>query len=356
MSLTAGTAPAAAAPVAPAAPAARAPAAQQAPTRIGFAGAGWIGRQRMEAIVQSGHGVAAVICDPVAEARLLACGSAPGAEEVCTFGELLDRELDGIVIATPSALHAEQAIAALERGIAVFCQKPLARTAAEARAVIAAARAANRLLAVDFSYRYTRGMQAVRDLVQRGELGAVYAADLEFHNGYGPDKPWFYDPALAGGGCLMDLGVHLVDLALWTLAFPRVTQASGMLYAEGQLIESGTPATEDHALAEMRLSTGATVRIACSWNLAIGADAVIAARFFGTRGGAAFRNVHGSFYDFEAWRYTGTSGERLTEAPDEWSGRAAVAWAERLRRDRSFDPEIENVVATAEVLDVVYGR
>jgi predicted dehydrogenase len=48
----------------------------------------------------------------------------------------------------------------------------------------------------------------------------VFAVDLVFHNAYGPDKPWFYDPELSGGGCVMDLGVHLVDLALWSLDFP----------------------------------------------------------------------------------------------------------------------------------------
>jgi predicted dehydrogenase len=326
------------------------------PVRLGFAGVGWIGRHRLNAIVRSGHAVAAVVCDTDPDARALAATEAPGAAVADTFEDLLRADLDGIVIATPSALHAEQAIAALRRGIAVFCQKPLARTAVEARDVIAAARAADRLLGVDLSYRYTRGMQAVRDLVQRGELGAVYSVDLVFHNGYGPDKPWFYDPALAGGGCLMDLGVHLVDLALWTLGWPRVTEASGTLYSRGQLLEMGAPGPEDHALAELGLSTGAKVRLACSWNLAIGADAAISAHFHGTRGGAAFRNVNGSFYDFEARHFIGTRSERLVDPPDDWGGRAAAVWAERLRRDGSFDSEIENVVATAEVLDSVYGR
>jgi predicted dehydrogenase len=59
--------------------------------------------------------------------------------------------------------------------------------------------------------------------MRSGELGRVFAVDLVFHNAYGPDKPWFYDPELAGGGCVMDLGVHLVDLALWSLDFPGVT-------------------------------------------------------------------------------------------------------------------------------------
>jgi predicted dehydrogenase len=101
------------------------------------------------------------------------------------------------VIATPSALHAEQAIAALDRGLAVFCQKPLGRDASETRAVVEAARRADRLLGVDLSYRYTRAAAALRDEVRSGALGEVYAVDLVFHNAYGPDKPWFYDRRLA---------------------------------------------------------------------------------------------------------------------------------------------------------------
>ena len=93
---------------------------------------------------------------------------APGARLVSTLDELLDLGLDGVVIATPSALHAAQSIRALERGAAVFCQKPLGRTAAEARAVVDAARAADRLLGVDLSYRFTEGMRRIREIVRAG--------------------------------------------------------------------------------------------------------------------------------------------------------------------------------------------
>lgn len=326
------------------------------PLRLGFAGVGWIGRHRMTALLQGGHTVATALCDIAPEALEIACREADGAESLASFDALIERDLDGIVIATPSALHAGQTEAALERGIPVFCQKPLARSAAETQAVLAAAARADRLLGVDLSYRYTLGMQAVRDLIQRGELGVVYAADLVFHNGFGPDKAWFYDPELSGGGCLMDLGVHLVDLALWTLGFPRVAEVRGALYASGTLLEPGAPSVEDYATAELRLATDTTVRVAVSWNSFVGTDAVIAAEFHGTRGGASFRNVNGSFYDFEALHFTGTQSRTLASPPDDWGGRAALAWADRLRLDPSYDPEIEHVLATAAVLDAVYGR
>ncbi|MBR7513789.1 Gfo/Idh/MocA family oxidoreductase, partial [Mycobacterium tuberculosis] len=80
---------------------------------------------------------------------------------------------DGIVIATPSALHAEQSIRALDAGAAVFCQKPLGRTAAEVRAVVDAARNADRLLGLDLSCRHTEAMRRIRALIQAGELGRI---------------------------------------------------------------------------------------------------------------------------------------------------------------------------------------
>src|SRR3954467_6064086 len=188
----------------------------------------------MECIGKSGAAEIVAIADASPEAAQSALAVAPGARVVGGFGALLESDLDGIVIATPSAQHAEQAIAALRRGYAVFCQKPLGRNAAEARAVLDVAKEADRLLAVDLSYRFTSGMEAIKRLVDEGDLGEVYALNLVFHNAYGPDKPWFYDPRLAGGGCVIDLGIHLVDLALWTLGFPAVTRVSSRLYAHGK--------------------------------------------------------------------------------------------------------------------------
>lgn len=323
--------------------------------RLGFLGVGWIGRHRMEAIARSGVAEIAAVADASPQMRKEAIAAAPDAEVVNSLDELLELQPDGIVIATPSALHAEQSIAVLERGVAVFCQKPLGRTGAEARAVVDAARRADRLLGVDFSYRFTEGMQRIRELVQSGALGRIYAVDLVFHNAYGPDKPWFYDRALSGGGCVMDLGVHLVDLALWTLDFPAVEEVTSRLFSGGTPLGLQPSAVEDYAMVRLDLGSGAAVQLGCSWKLSAGCDAVIGAAFYGTGGGAALRNVNGSFYDFIAERFHGTARETLAEPPDDWGGRAATRWAERLARGERFDPEAERLVAVAEVLDRIYG-
>ncbi|RYZ11797.1 MAG: Gfo/Idh/MocA family oxidoreductase [Comamonadaceae bacterium] len=310
----------------------------------------------MAAIAADGAAEVAVLSDPSGDMLAEARKAAPRAEIAASFDELLDRPLDGLVIATPSALHAEQAEAALRRGMAVFCQKPLARTAAECIRVVAAARLADRLLGVDLSYRETAAMRAIRGLIAEGGIGEVYAVDLVFHNAYGPDKAWFRDLASSGGGCVMDLGIHLVDLALWTLGFPAVGGVTSRLYAQGRPLGARPEVVEDFATAQIELAGGAVMRLACSWNLSAGRDAVIEATFHGTRGGASMRNVGGSFYDFVAERYEGTRSHPLAAPPDDWGGRAAVLWARELAAGRGYDPAIERAIEVSGVLDAIYGR
>jgi len=324
--------------------------------RVGFLGVGWIGRHRMQAIVDTGAVEVAGIADASPEMTAEAGKLAPKARAVSSLDELLDLRLDGLVIATPSALHAEQSIRALKQGAAVFCQKPLGRTAAEAQAVVDAAGAADRLLCVDLSYRYTESMGRIREIVRSGELGRVHALDVVFHNAYGPDKPWFYDPALSGGGCVMDLGVHLVDLALWALDFPDVAGVSARLFAGGEPLVGHPDRVEDYAVATLDLGTGAVVQLACSWRLQAGRDAIISAAFYGTEGGAALHNVNGSFYDFTAERYRGTATETLSAPPDAWGGRAAADWAMRLAAGEGFDAGADRLVTVAQVIDRIYGR
>jgi predicted dehydrogenase len=322
--------------------------------RIGFLGVGWIGRNRMESIAKAGLVQIAGIADPVEELRRKAGEIAPGADLVDDFEDLLALDLDGVVVATPSALHATQALQAIESGLAVFCQKPLGRSAAETRAVIDAARRKNVLLAVDLSYRFMTEANRVCELVRAGALGSIYAADLVFHNAYGPDKQWFYDRKLSGGGCVIDLAIHLVDLALWALNFPAVEHVSSRLYSHGLPLQSFDQQVEDFAIARLDLSTGASVQLACSWKLPAGQDAVISGTFYGTEGAARFCNINGSFFDFIAERFHGTQRELLAQSSESWGGKAAVDWATRLATGQNYDPSVESLIAVAETLDRIY--
>ncbi|CDZ33799.1 Putative oxidoreductase, NADH-binding protein [Neorhizobium galegae bv. officinalis] len=323
------------------------------PVRLGFLGVGWIGRHRMQAIIDTGIAEAVAIADPSVDMAAEAKKIVPGAALANDFDGLLAHSLDGIVIATPSAQHADQSIRALRAGVSVFCQKPLGRSAEEVAAVVGAARASDRLLGVDFSYRHTAGMNRIREIVRTEELGKIFAADLVFHNAYGPDKPWFYDKAESGGGCLMDLGVHLVDMALWSLDFPAVASVSGHLMAGGRPINDHQ--VEDYAVANVTLGDGMAVRLACSWRLQAGREAIVEASFYGTNGGISMRNVDGSFYDFTLERFYGTSRETLIEPPDDWGGRAAAGWARRLAAGERYDPACEKIIDVGKVIDRIYS-
>jgi predicted dehydrogenase len=325
--------------------------------RLGFAGVGWIGRNRLEALEASGLVEVAAVADPELD------------DALDSLDELLERDLDGVVIATPSALHAEQAVTALERGLAVFCQKPPARNAGETRRVLAAARAADRLLAIDLSYRHVEALRAAHEQVASGAIGDVHTIDLVFHNAYGPDKPWFTDPELAGGGCLIDLGTHLVDLALWLTETARSSDRHpvvpngrdrsernhGIDVEAARTLSLHGHAVEDFATAELALAD-VRARVACSWFSSAGQDCVFECTAWGSEGAVSVSNVNGSFYDFRAELWRGTSADTVVEPRDAWGGRAIADWAERLRGDRSYDPAADQLELVAETIDAIYAK
>ena len=328
--------------------------------RVGFAGVGWIGLSRLRAIAEEGSAEIVGVVDTLPAAAQAAIAAieryAPEAHFFDDIEQLLGENLDGIVIATPSGLHAAQATAALQSGSAVFCQKPLARTAHEAAGVISTARTYDRLLSVDFCYRTVAGMPRVLEMARGGELGEIYAVDLVFHNAYGPDKPWFYDRPQSGGGCVIDLGIHLLDLALWVLGYPKVARVTSHLHAQGELLPKPVDVLEDHAFAELQFATGTTARLACSWRLPAGRDAVIEAAFYGTRGAAILRNLDGSFYNFVVEHCVGTTRNLIASDDSRWGGRAANAWARELSSGGRFDQQASHLHDVSVLIDAIYGR
>ncbi len=328
--------------------------------RLGFVGLGWIGRKRLEAIASRDDSRIDALFDCDAEHLDAVAASYPDAATYDDLSRLLDRPLDGVVIATPNALHARQAIECLNRGIPVFCQKPLAVDANETRRIIDAARAADRLLAVDYSYRHVRGMTQLKERIRAGALGEIVAIDLEFHNAYAPSKQWCLDRDRSGGGCLLDLGVHLLDLALWLQDAPKMKVVRSTLFAQGcnlaRIQNANSRDVEDLAYVELQQENGAIVRLACSWNAQIGCDALIGMQIHGTRGGASWRNIDGSFLDFDVWIHRGSARELLGCSRDDWGPGALSAWIDRLRHDRSFDPSALTTLQGARLIDEAYRR
>ncbi|STY29834.1 myo-inositol 2-dehydrogenase [Legionella wadsworthii] len=325
---------------------------------LGFIGVGWIGRNRMESLINKANIKPVVIAEPCKNNASEALKLASGAVLVESPDEVYEYPgLDGIVIATPSALHASQALTALTKGKAVFCQKPLGRTSTEVAQIIQASKEKNKLLGVDLSYRNTKAFQAVFETINRGDIGNIHAVDLVFHNTYGPDKDWFYDFNLAGGGCVMDLGIHLIDMAFACLGFPEMTHLSSHLYRKGNKLESNQEKVEDFAKVMMLTENDTSISLECSWHSSTGKDAIIEAVFHGATGGVSLKNINGSFYDFKAEKYQGTQKEVLVMPPDDWSGRTGLLWAEQLALGFGFNSKTASeFLKTALIIDRIYGR
>jgi predicted dehydrogenase len=169
-------------------------------------------------------------------------------------------EVDAAVIATPNALHAPQAIAFLAAGKHVLVEKPMAPTLAEADAMVAAARASRARLMVAHCWRFHPDVRALRARVERGELGEIVKTrGYGAHAGWGPSG-WFTDPALAGGGALLDMGVHAIDTTRYLLGDPlpvRVCAAVGTRY--------GDYAVDDDAVLLVTWSNGTTSVVESGW-------------------------------------------------------------------------------------------
>jgi predicted dehydrogenase len=171
-----------------------------------------------------------------------------------------DPAVDAAVVATPNALHAPQAIAFLEAGKHVLVEKPMAPTLAEADAMVAAARRGAAWLMVAHCWRFHPDVRALRARVERGELGEIVKTrGYGAHAGWGP-AGWFTDPELAGGGALLDMGVHAIDTTRYLLGDPlpaRVCAAVGTRY--------GDYAVDDDAVLLVSWSNGTTSVVESGW-------------------------------------------------------------------------------------------
>jgi hypothetical protein len=320
--------------------------------RLAFVGLGWIGRARMQALAGSGLAEIVALADPDPAAVGSVQALAPGAVAAATLDEALAGRPDGVVIATPSARHAAESIAALQAGCAVFCQKPLGRTAAEVRAVVAAAEAADRLLGVDLSYRRTAAMQAIHPAGERWRR-------------WGGCSPWISPFTTPTGrtsrGSTTGRSRAAAADGPW-----RASRGSGARRLRGcpRNRRRGRPPRQGPAPRRPR-ARGPRHRHAALPGRRRGphrvlvepprrTDAVIAVDLHGTEGGLSLRNIAGSFTEFEAHHHRGTTTTRIAAPPDDWGGRTAVAWAGALAAGEGFDPAAHRLVTLSETIDRIY--
>ena len=273
------------------------------PLRVGIVGVGGIGNHHLRAYRELAD-VKVVAAADTAEAQLSKMGERYQIAALYQdYRELLaNEELDFVDICTPNSLHAPVAIAALEQGNHVLCEKPLARSTAEAEQMVAAASKNNRALKVVFNHRRRGDVVALKKYISAGELGRIYHAKAKWlrRNGIPGLGSWFTKKELAGGGPLIDLGVHMLDMALHLLAEPRALTVSAATYAElgprgrgdwgkKKLPRSPGYEVEDLASAFIRLEGDITLLLETSWATYRPAGDEFGIILYGTEGGAEIK-------------------------------------------------------------------
>ncbi len=205
-------------------------------------------------------------------------------------------EVDIIHVCTPDDLHPPIASAALAAGKHVYCEKPLARTVAEAEDLHARARASGRVAQIAFQMRYGSAVQAARRLIRDGTLGEITSFRLTYlHSGYeDPDRPltWRLDHTRTGGGVLYDLGSHAIDLLTFLLGRPRRLVGLTRTFIKERPVATGSDRkapvnVDDVALVTMEMEAGC-VGVMEATRLATGVRRGPDLTIYGTRGSVAF--------------------------------------------------------------------
>lgn len=282
-----------------------APAAGEKKLRVAVIGLG-MGRGHVRDYLQCPEAELVAICDqdPV---RLAAV--AKEYEVTRTFTEFSDMlelpGLDAVSVALPNVLHAPVTLECLAAGKHVLCEKPLAMNAREAEQMVRAARSRGLTLMVNFNFRFEQAAWAIHNAVDEGLLGDVYFARTGWHRNRGIPGwgGWFATKRLSGGGGLIDLGVHRLDLALWYMGYPTPVAVSGAVYDHlGKELAKRLGKdfdVDDLAAGFIRFANGATLAVEASWATNSGKREEMFTTLYGTRGGAALRNI-GEGYEFEA--------------------------------------------------------
>ncbi len=240
--------------------------APELPVRWGLVGCGWLGRDfAAPAIRDSATGVLAAVCDPDPAARAAVPASASDADLSTMLGR---DDLDAVYIATPNHLHRDQAVAAAKAGKHVLCEKPLALNAADAAAIVDACRDAGVLFATAFDQRWHGAHQTLRRAIADGRLGRVTLVRVHYACWTPPDwRPgdwdhdnWRVDPDRAGGGAMIDLAPHGLDLAQ-TLLNERIVD----LHCLMQSAVHDVP-VDDGAVLVGRTDRGTLVNLSVAYN------------------------------------------------------------------------------------------
>jgi len=247
---------------------------------IGMIGAGQIATNHCRNVNRHPRAEMVAVADP-SEKRARALQKEFGMAGRYKDGEELleDKEIDAVCIATPNVFHAPLAKAALQAGKHVMLDKPFAMNAKEAKEVVTLAKKKRRILTLGMNWRFMPDPQTMKALVARGELGEIYHARTAIfrRSGIPSFGTWFSQKKLSGGGALLDIGVHFLDVCLYIMGNFDAVAVSGATYRKfghRGLGEGGWGMSDkgkhvfdvdDFATALIKFKNGATVNLDVSW-------------------------------------------------------------------------------------------
>ena len=289
--------------------------------RVGIIGTGGISRSHMAGYSKLGDRVEVVAACDIDEAKLNAyCKQYGIPKQYTDFNEMMaNEELDCVSVCTWNAAHKDATIAALRGGANVLCEKPMAMNAQEAEEMKAVAEETGKLLQIGFVRRFGNDAAALKDFIDDGVFGDIYYAKATYLRRSGCPGGWFGDKSRSGGGPLIDLGVHVIDLVRYLAGLPNPVSAYGATYnnlgpnragggqKQWEIAGNQDPYTvEDFTTAMIKFDNGLTVSVEASFNLNIKKD-VGNIELFGTKAGCRI--------DPEVEIYTQMAGRFVNVSP-----------------------------------------
>jgi len=240
--------------------------------RVGIVRGGWPGRAHAKGYAEAGGFKVVAVADLIPERRKTIMSEFGATKEFADASELLkDKEIDVASICLPNALHAPFTIEALRRGKHVVCEKPPAIEARQARKMASAAERAKKVLLYGFQRRFGASEQAANQAITKGLIGDAYHARAVWTRtrGIPIGTGWFTSKEKSGGGALIDIGVHMLDLAWHLLGQPKPTAVFGVTHHRfKELVPAElTYDVDDAAFAMIRFENGKSLELATSWAL-----------------------------------------------------------------------------------------
>ncbi|MCI7643544.1 MAG: Gfo/Idh/MocA family oxidoreductase [Lentisphaeria bacterium] len=275
---------------------------------------------------------------------------------------LANEKLDIVSICLPNFLHRSSVKFALEHGCNVLCEKPMAMNTAEAEDMLQCARRTGKRLMINFSSRTNPHAHAMKELVDNGSIGDIYFVRSIWLRrrrlpGFGG---WFGDRHFSGGGPIIDLGVHRLDLALYLMGFPEVdyVMASTYNYLGNEMAQAANKKfnVEDFGVALIRFKNGATLELEASWAANIKEREHISTRVLGKKGGMLYHNI-GDSYDANLEYFTEIDGAHFDSQihnPVNGAHSNMYNFVEAILHNTPHSPTAEQGVAVMRILDAIY--